>query len=108
MLMTNSIKIYAATSLEQALLDLQNGANNGDDLGGFISIFLKFALPLSGLCVFLLVSMAAYKLMTSRGNPDKLQEARDQISNAVIGFLFVILSVAILALLADVLKINID
>ncbi len=107
MLMTNSLKIYAATSLEQAIKDLQESSNNGTDLGGFINLFLKIAIPLSGLCVFLLISMAAYKLITSKGNPDKLQEARDQITNAVIGFLFVLLSVAILALLSDILKIDI-
>ena len=46
--------------------------------------------------------------MTSKGNPDKLNEAREQIANAVIGFVFIILSVAILILLSNILKINIS
>lgn len=105
--MINSLKIYAATSLEDAISKFQEASDKPSDLGGFVNTFISLAIPISGLCVFLLVSMAAYKLITSKGNPDKLQEAKEQITNAIIGFLFILLSVAILALLANILNINI-
>ena len=69
---------------------------------------INFAIPLSAVSVFVLLSFAAYKLMTSQGNPDKLQDAKEQISNAIIGFIFIILSVAILALLSNILNIDIS
>ncbi len=102
----NSSKIYAS-SLSDILLDLQEGTENTEGLGPFMSTILNFAIPLSALSVFVLLSFAAYKLMTSQGNPDKLKDAKEQISNAIIGFIFIILSVAILFLLSDILNINI-
>lgn len=102
-------KIYAESSLEILLKKLGEGSDPGDQpLGDVIALLLQFAIPLSGICVFALVAMATYKLMTSRGDPDKLKDAKEQITNAVIGFVFILLSVVILVLLGNILNIKID
>ena len=101
-------KIYAS-SLSDALSNLQSTVESGDgDMSSFMNGIISVALPLSVLAVFALVSFAAYQLMTSRGNPDKLKAAQEQITNAVIGFVFILLSVAILVLLSNILGINIS
>lgn len=102
-----SSKIYAS-SLTGLLSQLESTAQSNTDVGAFVNAVIDIAIPFSALCVFLLLSFAAYKLMTSRGNPDKLNEAKEQITNAIIGFIFIILSVAILMLLSNILKINIS
>ncbi|OGC45355.1 hypothetical protein A2400_00990 [candidate division WS6 bacterium RIFOXYB1_FULL_33_14] len=102
----NSSKIYAS-SLSDILTNLQEGAESSEDLGSFMATILNIAIPLSAISVFVLLSFAAYKLMTSQGNPDKLKDAKEQIANAITGFIFIILSVAILYLLSSILKINI-
>jgi len=103
----NSSKIYAS-SLSEILNDLQNQTEEGNGVGAFMEAIINFAIPLSAVSVFVLLSFAAYKLMTSQGNPDKLKDAKEQISNAIIGFIFIILSVAILALLSNILNIDIS
>ncbi len=103
----NSSKIYAS-SLSDILNNLQTQTEDSNGLGSFMEAIINFAIPLSAVSVFVLLSFAAYKLMTSQGNPDKLQDAKEQISNAIIGFIFIILSVAILALLSNILNIDIS
>lgn len=105
--MIGASKIYAS-SLSELITAIENGAGGDDPLADIVSTLLNFALPLSGLCVFLLVAFASYKLMMSKGDPDKLRDAKDQITNAVIGFVFVILSAVILLLLGNILNININ
>ena len=46
--------------------------------------------------------------MSSQGNPDKLQEGKEVITNAIIGFAIVLLSVAILYLISNTLGIDIS
>jgi cell division protein FtsX len=46
-------------------------------------------------------------MMTSQGNPDKLQEAKQVITNAIIGFVVILLCVAILLLISNTLGLNI-
>jgi len=91
----NSSKIYAS-SLTDILRNLQTDTEDSSEIGEFMEAVINFAIPLSAVSVFVLLAFAAYKLMTSQGNPDKLQDAKEQISNAIIGFIFILLSVAIL------------
>lgn len=106
MLMTIQTKIYAS-SLSDVLTNFQGTTESGG-VDTFMSSIISVAIPLAVVSVFVLLSFAAFKLMTSQGNPDKLKEAKDQITNAIIGFLFIILSVAILMLLSNILGINIS
>ncbi len=106
MSMTNVSKIYAQSSIDEAIekwKELQAGTS---DTGGIIDTIISFAIPLSGVCVFILLAFATFKLMTSRGDPEKLKEARDQITNAIIGFIFILLSVTILVLLGNIFNIG--
>ena len=103
----NSSKIYAS-SLTDILRNLQTDTEDSSEIGEFMEAVINFAIPLSAVSVFVLLAFAAYKLMTSQGNPDKLQDAKEQISNAIIGFIFILLSVAILTLLSEILNIDIS
>jgi hypothetical protein len=99
-------KIHA-TSLSDALKGV-NDITESTTIDGFMSSVIGLAIPLSVFSVFILLSFAAYKLMMSKGDPDKLKEAQEVISNAIIGFLFVILSVVILLLLSNLFGIRIS
>jgi len=72
-----------------------------------VQSIVKVAVPLSVICLILLVVYAGYLLMSSQGNPDKIQEGKEIITNAVIGFLVVLLSVAILLLISNTLGLKI-
>jgi len=64
--------------------------------------FINIALPLSILAAGLLMAFAAYKMITSQGNPDKLKDAREQIGNAITGLVFILVSAALLLLIGNI------
>ncbi|HBB76671.1 MAG: hypothetical protein A2186_01845 [Candidatus Levybacteria bacterium RIFOXYA1_FULL_41_10] len=74
--------------------------------GAFISRLLLIVLSLAGGIAVLLIIISGYRLMASQGNPEKIQEARDQLTSAIVGLLFIIFSITILQIIgSDILKI---
>lgn len=101
------MKIYAATTIGGFLDEFEKGVANAKGID-YVSTLVSYVIPLSGVCVFVLLAFATYKLTMSKGDPDKLREAKDQITNAIIGFIFILLSSSILLLLANILGINLS
>ena len=67
-----------------------------------MSLFLGLA---GGIAVLIIIS-AGYGIMTSRDNPQALQENRERIMAAIVGLLFVIFSLVILEIIGvDILRI---
>ena len=98
--------VYASTlsdTLNQ-VTELQNQST----IDGVVTIVLNIAMPIAGLAAVVLMVIAGYNMITSQGNPDKLKEAKDMITNAVIGLVFILLSVAILMLISNVFNIDIS
>ncbi|GIW62172.1 MAG: hypothetical protein KatS3mg089_1024 [Patescibacteria group bacterium] len=74
--------------------------------GKFIKDLLRVLLSISGGIVLLLIIRSGYQLMTSQGNPEKITEAKDRITSAIIGLLFLIFSLVILEVIGvDILNI---
>lgn len=102
-------KVYASSlgaSLNSSLSDV---TNNLVDSQGNLSLktITQVAIPLGVICVVLLLVYGGYILMTSQGNPDKLQEGKQIITNAIIGFVIVLLCTAILLIISNSLGLNI-
>jgi heme/copper-type cytochrome/quinol oxidase subunit 2 len=100
-------RAYASlgSSLSEKLQSLENAnAANENDL---VRIVTDIATPLSVICVVLLLIYGGYMLMSSKGDPDKLQEAKQVITNAIIGFVVILLCVAILILISNTLGLGI-
>jgi len=71
----------------------------------FIQAFFKWALPLAGLAAFILIIFGAISHITSAGNPEQQQKAKEMISAAITGLLLIIFSVVILQIIGvDILK----
>jgi len=76
------------------------------DPGILVKWFLGFGLSLAGGIAFLLITWGAFLFITSQGNPDQLQRAKETIVSAVGGLLFLIFAVFLLRLIGvDILKI---
>lgn len=72
----------------------------------FISRIMSLLLGLAGGIAVLLIIAGGYGLITSRGNPQAIQESRERILGAIVGLLFVILALVILEIIGvDILKI---
>lgn len=63
---------------------------------GIVSDFIKIAIGISGGVILLTILAGAFILATSSGDPKKVQEAQEMISQAIMGFLFFIFSIVIL------------
>jgi heme/copper-type cytochrome/quinol oxidase subunit 2 len=101
-------KVYAqslGSELSNSIGGLGDGSiSNENEL---VDQIVKIAVPLAVICVVVLVVYAGYMLMSSQGNPDKLKEGKEILTNAIIGFLVVLLSVAILLLISNSLGLGI-
>lgn len=71
----------------------------------FVRWVLGFVLGISGGIVLIIIIISGYKLMTSQGDPEKVKNARDQLTAAIVGLLFIIFSLVILQLITkDILQ----
>ncbi len=97
-----------AQRLEDRLSDvMRSGGGEGDGaFEDFVQAFVNFAVPLGIFCAFVLLAYAAFVMITSAGNPEKLSEAREVATNAVIGALMIALGVIILSILEDQLGVT--
>lgn len=73
---------------------------------GFVaSIFGVLLAAAGGIALFLIIR-AGYKIMTSQGKPETIQEGRDQLIAAIVGLLFLIFSLVFLQVIGvDILHI---
>ncbi|MCL5439155.1 MAG: pilin [Patescibacteria group bacterium] len=75
------------------------GIDIGTDPKDFIASIFGITLSLSGGIALLLIIYSGYKLMTSRGNAEKVQGAKETLTSTIVGLLFIIFSIFILELI---------
>jgi hypothetical protein len=76
------------------------------DIPGFVKWILTIVLSVAGGITLLLIIASGYRLMASQGDPEKVKEAREGLTAAVVGLLFIIFSIVILQFITvDVLHI---
>ena len=73
---------------------------------GFITTIFKFVLTLAAFGGIIIIIYSGYMLMISRGDKEKIAGARETITAAIVGLLFIILSIVILEIIGiDILRI---
>ena len=88
-------KIITSAGLGEALNEATS-ISESDSPEKLVDKIVKVAVPLSISCALALFAYAAYLMISSQGNPDKIGEARSVITNAVIGMVVVLACTAIL------------
>ena len=85
-----------------------NGSCNGiqtgvglisTDAAKFINSIFTIILSISGGIALILIIVSGYQLSLSSGNPEKVKEAQGMLTAAIVGFIFIIFSVAILQII---------
>ncbi|MCC7290348.1 hypothetical protein IT417_03815 [bacterium] len=94
-----------ADALGEIVAGQINNVTQQQDLTGLVNALVSLSVPLGVLAAMALMSYAGYVMITSQGNPEKLGEAREVATNAIIGFALIALSVAILLLIQNTLNI---
>lgn len=73
---------------------------------GFVSSLFSVILTIAGTGAFIIIVYSGYVFMTSRGDKEKVAAARDTLTSAILGLLFIIFSIIILETIGvDILKI---
>ncbi len=71
-----------------------------------VNTIITLTLSVVGGLAFLLLILGAYRVLTSAGNPEGLNEGRDIIIAAITGLVFVVFSVTILRIIGkDIFRI---
>lgn len=74
--------------------------------GGFIEDLFQLGVGIGGGVALILIIFGAFKMMTSAGNPEHLNEGKELVTAAITGLLFIIFSVFLLKLIGyDILHI---
>lgn len=63
------------------------------------SDIIKIAIGISGGLAFLFLISGSFKLITSGGDPDNIQAAKERITSAIAGLLLIVFSVVILQII---------
>lgn len=71
----------------------------GTDPESLIESLFGIILSLSGGIALILIIISGYRLMTSQGNPEGIKGAREQLTAAIVGLLFIIFSIVILQII---------
>jgi hypothetical protein len=66
---------------------------------GFIEKFLSTGVGIAGGIAFLLILFAGFQMMTSAGNPEKLNAGKELMTSAISGLVLIVFSIFLLRLI---------
>jgi hypothetical protein len=89
-------RVNAADSIDTAIGTLPTTLEGPD---GIVSVVLRYSTFIGGIVAVAMLAIGGFGLMTSAGDPEKLMNAKETISNALMGLALIVLSVFILELL---------
>jgi hypothetical protein len=59
------------------------------DLGDIISSLIPYIFGLAGLALLLILIWGGFEMMTSAGDPKKMESAKGRLTGAVVGFIII-------------------
>lgn len=86
-------EIKFCTSVQTAIGDIETTP------GGFATKILSILLGLAGGIFVILIIISGYRMMTSQGNPEAIKGGKETMTGAIIGLLFIILSIVLLQII---------
>jgi hypothetical protein len=77
------------------------------DFAGFVGFIATIGIGVGGVAAIGLLTAGAFTILTSTGEPEKLLNGREMISNALMGLALIVLALFVLQFLGwDVLRIG--
>ncbi len=67
--------------------------------GGIFTTFFQFGIGIAGGIAFLLIVFGGFQIITSAGNPERLNEGKELVGSAIAGLLLVVFSVFLLKII---------
>jgi prepilin signal peptidase PulO-like enzyme (type II secretory pathway) len=78
----------------------------GGNLGDIINALLPYLFTLAGLLLLLYLIYTGFGLMTSAGDPKKIQEAKSKLTNALLGFVIIFVAYWLVQIIGKMLGIE--
>lgn len=78
--------------------------NKGQDIGTIVTNIIIFGLGVSGSLVVLFLIVGGIYYLTAAGDQERLEKAKKTIRNAIIGAVFILLSLVITVTVQSALK----
>lgn len=76
-------------------------------VGDIITATLPFIYMMAAIALLVFLVSGGLQLMTAKGDPKAIQGAQGKITNALLGFIIVIVSIVIVRFIGELLGINI-
>ncbi|OGD83784.1 hypothetical protein A2165_01210 [Candidatus Curtissbacteria bacterium RBG_13_40_7] len=89
-----------------SLVDLAIPNLAGRSVGEIIGVLIPYIYGIVGFLLLLYAVSAGYQILTSGGGPKALVQAKDKITNAIVGFIIMFSSYWIVQLLARILRLQ--
>lgn len=67
--------------------------------GGLFAKFFSIGIGIAGGIAFLLIVFGGFQIITSAGNPERLNEGKEIVTSAIAGLLMIIFSVFLLKII---------
>ena len=85
------------------------GKEQVEDIGGYIVLIYQFALGISGILAFIMITYGGVMWTVSGGNTSKIAEAKDIITSAIFGLVLLALATTILYIInPSILDVRVD
>ena len=82
------------------------GPAQATTIGGIITKLFPYLIAFAGFGLLLMIIAAGFSLMTSAGDAKKAEQGKQQLTNAIIGFLLVFGSVFLVQVIGKILGIR--
>ena len=109
LIMVNPTKVLALSPLDGCSDDKINtaiGCIPISNTGDFVGFILGWGIGVGGGIALLLIIYAGFMIMTSTGNPERVQAGQELLTSALAGVIMLVFSVFILRLIGvDILRI---
>lgn len=77
------------------------------NIGDVITTTLPYIYMMAAVALLIFLVSGGLQLMTAKGDPKAIQGAQGKITNALLGFIIVIVSIVIVRFIGELLGINI-
>ena len=78
-------------------------AFGGSNIGAIVGQSLDYVFAFAGVGLLLMIISSGFAMMTSAGDPKKLEQGKQRLTNAIIGFLLVFAAFWIVQLVGTML-----
>jgi len=103
--MINTVSVFAVEPCPKGICDTAIGPIDTKPVE-LVGRLFSILLGLSGGIALILIMISGYRLMTSGANAEAVQGAKETLTSAIVGLLFIIFSLVILEVVGvDILKI---